>query len=149
MKSEPSAFSITDLQQRPDQTEPWDGVRNYQARNALQAMQPGDQAFFYHSSCPLPGIVGIVDIVGSAEPDPSQFNPASKYFDPQSQPAKPRWFLRHVRFLRTLPQTIALEQLKTMPEWADNPLLRRGNRLSVLPVTPREWAAVLRLVDSA
>lgn len=144
MKSEPEAFSIEDLQNRPRQTEPWDGVRNYQARNTLwREMQPGDPAFFYHSSCKSPGIVGVAEIVGGPEPDPSQFNPASKYYDPQSPVTSPRWFLRHVRFVQAFPQHISLEQLKTVPEWADSPLLQRGNRLSILPVTAKQWAAVM------
>mgnify|MGYP001033296431 CR=1 FL=1 len=146
MKSEPDVFGIEDLKRRPDQTEPWDGVRNYQARNMLRdQMQVGDLAFFYHSNCAQPGIVGIMEIVRAGRPDPTQFDPDSKYYDPASRPDNPRWYLVEVRFQRQLRRTITLDELKTHPELADMPLVRRGNRLSVMPVTPEQWQFILSL----
>lgn len=146
MKSEPDVFGIEDLKRRPDQTEPWDGVRNYQARNMLRdQMQAGDLAFFYHSNCAQPGIVGIMEIVRAGRPDPTQFDPDSKYYDPASRPDNPRWYLVEVRFQRQLRRTITLDELKTHPELADMPLVRRGNRLSVMPVTPEQWQFILSL----
>jgi len=146
MKSEPDVFGIEDLKRRPDQTEPWDGVRNYQARNMLRdQMQAGDLAFFYHSNCAQPGIVGIMEIVRAGHPDPTQFDPDSKYYDPASRPDNPRWYLVEVRFQRQLRRTITLDELKTHPELADMPLVRRGNRLSVMPVTPEQWQFILSL----
>lgn len=146
MKSEPSTFGIDDLQRRPGQTEPWDGVRNYQARNMLRdQMQRGDLAFFYHSNCDQPGVVGIVEISRTGYPDPTQFDPESKYYDPTSTPAKPRWYLVDVTFKRRLERTITLAELKSHPELASLPLLRRGNRLSVMPVGKPEWDFILGL----
>ena len=144
MKSEPSEFGIDDLEACG--TEPWDGIRNYQARNMIRdEMQPGDQAFFYHSSCEVPGIVGIMEIATAAYPDPTAFDAADKHFDPKSDPDSPRWFLVDVRFGRKLSCTIALPELKACPELAGLPLVRRGNRLSVMPVAPDEWEFILSL----
>lgn len=146
MKSEPEEFSIDDLAARPDQTEPWDGVRNYQVRNMMRdQMQPGDQAFFYHSNCTPPGIVGIMEIVGAARPDPTQFDPADSHYDPKSDPDNPRWLLVDVRFVRKLRREITLQELKDDPALADLPLVRRGNRLSVMPVTEAQWQHILSL----
>ena len=146
MKSEPSVFGIDDLAARPDQTEPWDGVRNYQVRNMLRdQMRPGDLAFFYHSNCAEPGIVGIMEIAGPARPDPSQFDPDSHYHDPGSPPDAPRWYLVDVRFQRRLRRTIPLSELKAAPELSDLPLVRRGNRLSIVPVTAAQWRFILGL----
>ena len=148
MKSEPDAFGIDDLEQRGAAGEPWDGVRNYQARNMLRdEMRPGDQILFYHSNCKLPGIVGIAEVASAAYPDPTAFDPLAKYFDLKSDPENPRWFLVDVRFVRRLARTIALTELKayTGGPLADMPLLRRGNRLSVMPVTPEQWRFILGL----
>ena len=144
MKSEPSEFGIDDLESQG--TEPWDGIRNYQARNMIRdQMNPGDQAFFYHSSCETPGIVGIMEIVTAAYPDPTAFDPADKHFDAAGDPENPRWFLVDVRFGRKLARTIALSELKACPELAAFPLVRRGNRLSVMPVSDEEWQFILSL----
>ncbi len=144
MKSEPSEFGIDDLEACG--AEPWDGIRNYQARNMIRdEMKPGDQAFFYHSSCEAPGIVGIMEIATAAYPDPTAFDPADKHFDPASDPDNPRWYLVDVRFGRRLGRTIPLSELKSYPELAALPLVRRGNRLSVMPVAKDEWEFILSL----
>ncbi|MBT8420799.1 MAG: EVE domain-containing protein [Gammaproteobacteria bacterium] len=147
MKSEPSEFSIQDLAERPGQREPWDGVRNFQARNMLRdQMKLGDLAFFYHSNCAEPGIVGIVEIARAGYPDDAAFDPEDKHFDPKSDPAKPRWYRVDVKLARTLARTVALRELKQYPELAGMPLVQRGNRLSVMPVTAEQWAFILSLV---
>lgn len=146
LKSEPDVFGIKDLQARPRQTEPWDGVRNYQARNILRdGMQVGDQAFFYHSSCAVPGIVGIVEIVRAGYPDDTARNPESKYYDPKSTPEKPIWYRVDVKFVRELARPITLQELKEQPGLRSMRLLQRGNRLSVMPVTAQEWKQILSL----
>ena len=146
MKSEPGEFSIDDLMARPSRTEPWDGVRNYQARNMMRdEMEPGDQAFFYHSACEVPGIVGIVKIAGNAYPDPTAFDPEDKHFDPKSDQENPRWFLVDVEYVRKLKRTISLSELKQHEALADMVLIRRGNRLSVMPVSESDWNYVLAL----
>ena len=145
-KSEPDTFSIDDLKQRPKGTEPWDGVRNYQARNFMRdGMRKGDEGFFYHSSCPEPGIVGVVRIVREAYADPTAFDPESPYFDAKSDPGDPRWMLVDVKFVRKLKRTIALTELKASPALEGMTLLRRGNRLSVMPVEEQYWKAILAM----
>lgn len=144
MKSEPDAFSIDDLARVG--IEPWDGVRNYQARNMLRdQMQVGDQVLFYHSNCDVPGIVGIAEIARAGYPDDTAFNPEAKYFDPKSDPAKPRWYRVDVKFVRKLARTISLQTLRNHPALQTMPLVRKGNRLSVMPVSPAEWQTVLSL----
>jgi predicted RNA-binding protein with PUA-like domain len=144
MKSEPDAFSIDDLKRRKQ--EPWDGVRNYQARNFMRDdMRPGDQVFFYHSNCAEPGIVGIATVATDAYPDPSQFDPKSKYFDPASSRDNPRWMLVDVKFARKLKRTITLKELQAQAALAEMPLLRKGNRLSVMPVSAEHWRFILAL----
>ncbi len=146
MKSEPDVFGIDDLAVRPKQTEHWDGVRNYQARNMLRdQMQIGDQLFFYHSNCKEPGIVGIAEVVRAGYPDHTAFNPDGKYYDPKSDPANPRWYMVDVRFVRKLGRTITLDELKQHPELAEMSLVRRGNRLSVMPVSAQQWRTILAL----
>jgi predicted RNA-binding protein with PUA-like domain len=146
MKSEPDVFGIDHLERRPNQTEPWDGVRNYQARNMMRdQMQAGDLAFFYHSNCDEPGIVGIMEIARAGYPDPTQFDPESKYFDPKSDPDQPRWFLVDVKFKRRLKRTISLSELKSQPELAELAVVRKGNRLSINPVSRQEWEFILGL----
>ena len=146
MKSEPSVFSIDDLIQREGQREPWDGVRNYQARNMMRdQMSVGDEVFFYHSNCETPGIVGIAQIVSESYPDPTQFMPGHEHFDPKSKPEKPSWYLVEVSFVRKLNRVIPLSALKERSELKDFPLVRRGNRLSVMPVSGPEWTFILSL----
>ena len=144
MKSEPDAFSIDDLKRK--KREPWDGVRNYQARNFMRdGMRPGDQVFFYHSNCAVPGIVGIAEVATDAYPDPSQFDPKSKYFDPGSSRDNPRWMLVDVTFVKKLKRTISLDELKADPVLDGMALLRKGNRLSVMPVEAAHWEYILAL----
>jgi predicted RNA-binding protein with PUA-like domain len=146
MKSEPDVFGIDDLKMARDKTEPWDGIRNYQARNMLRdEMRKGDLAFFYHSNCRQPGIAGIMNIVRSGYPDSTAFDHREKYFDPESDPDNPRWYVVDVHFVRKLKRIITLSELKGLPELADLPLLRRGNRLSVMPVSKTQWDFILRL----
>ena len=146
MKSEPGEFSIDDLAARPSKSEPWDGVRNYQARNMMRdEMKRGDQAFFYHSACEEPGIVGIVKIASKAYPDPTAFDPKDKHYDPKSDPDDPRWFLVDVKLVRKLKRTIPLRELKQHDAIADMVLLRRGNRLSIMPVSKSDWDYILGL----
>jgi predicted RNA-binding protein with PUA-like domain len=142
MKSEPDEFSIDDLVAAPDQTTPWFGVRNYQARNFMRdEMRVGDRAFFYHSSCPEPGIAGIVEIARPAYPDQTQFDPKSDYYDPKSTRDNPRWQNVDVKLIRKTP-LVALPLLRETKGLEDMVILRRGNRLSITPVTPSEWKIV-------
>lgn len=144
MKSEPDEASIDHLAAAPKQTLPWTGVRNYQARNYMRdAMQPGDGVLFYHSSCPEPGIVGIAKVVGGVLTDPTQFDPKSPYHDPKSSPEAPRWQLREVQLVKKT-RLLSLAEMKEAPELATMLVLKRGNRLSITPVTPAEWQAVLK-----
>ncbi len=146
MKSEPGAFSIDDLASRPGQTEPWDGVRNYQARNMMRdEMRVGDPVFFYHSNCEVPGIVGIARIAREAYPDHTAFDPQHIHYDSGSDPTNPRWFMVDVQFERRLGRTIPLSELKDRPELDGFALVRRGNRLSVMPVTQAQWEFILGL----
>lgn len=144
MKSEPDVFSIDDLKAAPKKTEHWDGVRNYQARNMMRdQMKKGDLIFFYHSSCKRPGIVGIAEVVKEGYPDDTAFDPEAKYYDPKSDPENPRWYRVDVKFKRKLKRILSLEELKTMPELEGMPLLRKGNRLSIMPVTAQHWDSIL------
>lgn len=144
MKSEPDVFGIDDLERVG--VEPWDGVRNYQARNMMRdQMKKGDLAFLYHSNCDVPGIVGIMTIDREGYPDSSAWDPQAKYYDPKSTPDAPRWYRVDVRFKRRLKRTISLAELKEHPGLQDMPLVRRGNRLSVMPVAREEWDLILSL----
>ncbi len=147
MKSEPDSFSIDDLKNRPDKTEPWDGVRNYQARNMMRDdMKVGDLAFFYHSNCDVPGIVGIMTISREGYPDPTAFDPEDHHYDPKSDPDNPRWIHVDVKYKRKLKRTISLQELKQHAEALPNfALLRKGNRLSVMPVEKEHWDYILGL----
>ena len=146
MKSEPEAFSIDDLVNRPQQTEPWDGVRNYQARNMLRdEMQVGDEVLFYHSNCKEPGVVGIAQIVKGGYPDDTALDPDSRYYDPKSTPDRPIWYRVDVALIRKLKRTIGLGELKQYPELSNLALVRKGNRLSVLPVGDAEYHFILEL----
>ena len=145
MKTEPDEFSIDHLAKK--KVEPWTGVRNYQARNFMRdGMQVGDGVLFYHSSCEVPGVAGIAEVASAAYPDPSQFDRKSDYYDAASKREEPRWYLVDVKFKRKLKRTIALTELKERAgELEGFPLLARGNRLSVLPVTKAQWDFILKL----
>jgi predicted RNA-binding protein with PUA-like domain len=145
MKTEPDEFSIDDLAKK--KVEAWTGVRNYQARNFMRdGMQVGDGVLFYHSSCEVPGVAGIAEVASAAYPDPSQFDRKSDYYDAASKREEPRWYLVDVKFKRKLKRTIALTELKERAaELEGFPLLARGNRLSVLPVTTAQWDFILKL----
>jgi len=147
IKSEPDAFSIDDLKNCPGRADHWDGIRNYQARNFIRdTMRKGDLALFYHSSCAKPGVVGICEIVSAAYPDHTAFDPASKYFDPGSDPENPRWLMMDVRYKRKLKRLISLEEIKQHAERLDGlPLIRRGNRLSIMPVDKAHWDLIISL----
>ena len=148
MKSEPDEFGIDHLKSRPKKTEPWDGVRNYQARNMMRdEMKKGDLAFFYHSNCDEPGIVGIMEIVREGYPDHTAFDPEAKYYDPKSDPENPRWFMVNVKYKRHLKRNISLKELRDYADTTlgDFPLLRKGNRLSIMPVSEEAWEFIISL----
>jgi predicted RNA-binding protein with PUA-like domain len=145
MKSEPEDFSIDDLQRVG--TEPWTGVRNYQARNFMRQMQVGDGVLFYHSNTDVPGIYGVAEVACTAYPDPTQFDRKSKYFDPKATREQPRWELVDVSYVRTLARGIPLEEIREHAErlGEEFALIRKGTRLSVLPVTAAQWKLLLSL----
>ena len=144
MKSEPDECSIDDALAAPGATVPWTGVRNYQARNYMRDdMQVGDGVLFYHSSCPEPGIAGIAEVASDTRPDPTQFDPGSPYHDPKSPPDQPRWLLLDVQAVQKT-RLMPLAEMRQRPELADMRVLQKGSRLSITPVTPEEWAVVLR-----
>ena len=148
LKSEPDTFGIDALKSAPKQTAAWDGVRNYQARNMLRdSMKKGDQAFFYHSSCDVPGIAGIVSVVKEGYPDETAFDAKHHHFDPDSKRDAPRWFVVDVKLVRKFPRIITLDELRQhdAKRLKDFVLLRRGNRLSVMPVAKKDWEFVLSL----
>lgn len=145
MKSEPDVFSFDDLKKK--KTEPWTGVRNYQARNFMRDdMRPGDLIFFYHSSCEVPGIAGLASVASAPYPDPTQFDKKSEYFDPKATRENPRWFLVDVKFEKNLPRLMPLEELKKEKDLSEMRLLQKGNRLSILPVTSEEFDFILKLI---
>lgn len=145
-KSEPNCFSIDDLSRRPRQTEHWDGVRNYQVRNLLRDdIKKGDQGFFYHSSCVPPGIAGIVEVVKEGYPDHTAWDIRSDHFDPGSTPENPRWFMVDVKLVQKFPRLITLDELKKHPRLGKMLILRKGNRLSITPVSADEWKIILQL----
>jgi predicted RNA-binding protein with PUA-like domain len=144
MKSEPDAYSIDDLER--DGRDMWDGIRNYQARNMMRDdMKIGDEVFFYHSNCKEPGIVGIAKVVSEPYPDPTQFDKKSKYFDAKSSKDNPRWCLVDVAFVRKLKRNVTLSEIKAQKSLADMILTRKGNRLSIMPVTKKHWNKILSL----
>lgn len=146
MKSEPDVYGVDDLKNAANKTDTWDGVRNYQVRNMMRdEMHKGDLAFFYHSNCKEPGIAGIMKIVREGYPDYTAFDPKEKYYDPKSDPDNPRWFMVDVKYVRKLKRVITLAELKMHSELTELPLVRRGNRLSVMPVTEQEWNFILSL----
>jgi predicted RNA-binding protein with PUA-like domain len=148
LKSEPDVFGIDDLERAPKRTTGWEGVRNYQARNMMRdGMRKGDLAFFYHSSCEVPGIAGIVKVVRESYADPTQFDPKSEYYDAASTPDEPRWFCVDVQFVRRIEPLITLSELREHASGAlrEMVVLKRGNRLSVTPVSDAEWRFILSL----
>ena len=148
LKSEPDSFSIDALKGAPKQTTAWDGVRNFQARNMLRdSMKKGDLAFFYHSSCDVPGIAGIVGIAREGYPDQTAFDPKHHHYDADSKADAPRWFVVDVKLVRKLKRVITLDELRrhAAKQLKDFVLLRRGNRLSVMPVAMKDWEFVLAL----
>ncbi|MEJ7669385.1 MAG: EVE domain-containing protein [Casimicrobiaceae bacterium] len=148
MKSEPDEFSIDDLARAPGQRTPWFGVRSYQARNFMRDMKLGELAFFYHSSCPEPGIAGIAKVCKLAYPDATQFERKSPYFDAKSTRDAPRWFNVDVQWVETL-RLIPLAELREQPALSDMVVLRRGNRLSITPVTAGEWRYIAQLAKTS
>ena len=149
MKSEPNECSIDDALAAPKHTVPWTGVRNYQARNFMRdGMRVGDGVLFYHSSCPEPGIAGIARVASASKPDPTQFDPKSDYFDAASKPEAPRWLLVDVQALRKT-RLLGLPELRAAPALADLVLLRRGNRLSITPVSAEHWRVIEDLLQKA
>jgi predicted RNA-binding protein with PUA-like domain len=145
-KSEPESFSIDDLERAG--REEWSGVRNFRARNVMREMQPGDLGFFYHSSTKRTGIAGVCEVVAAAHPDSTQFDKKSEYYDRTSKRDDPRWWCVDVAFVRKLPRLVTLDELRTIPELAYMQLLRKGQRLSVMPVSPAEWELILELAET-
>jgi predicted RNA-binding protein with PUA-like domain len=150
LKSEPSSFGIDDFAKLKQRTTGWDGVRNFQARNYLRAMQTGDLGFFYHSSCDVPGIAGIVSVVRTAYPDKTAFDRKHHHYDPDSDSANPRWFAVDVRLERKFARVVSLDQLRAHADkkLRDMVVLKRGNRLSITPVTKTEWLFIVSLADA-
>ena len=147
MKSEPDVFGIDDLAKEPGRTAAWWGVRNYQARTFMRDdMSVGDLAFFYHSSCAEPGIAGLMKVAKKAYPDITQFDPASEYHDPKSTPEAPRWMNVDMKLVKKT-RLVPLSELRAHPELASLRILQRGNRLSITPVEPAEWAFIAGLID--
>jgi len=145
IKSEPDVFSIQDLAKAKRQTTHWEGVRNYQARNFLRAMQAGDRAFYYHSNATPSAVAGVVEIVRIAYPDPTAWDPKSDYHDPKASPENPIWSMVDVKLVEIFPREIPLDELRTVKVLAGMELLRRGSRLSVQPVTAAQFRAIEKL----
>lgn len=146
MKSEPDVFGIDDLYTMPKKTEHWDGIRNYQVRNMMRDdMQVGDLALFYHSNCKPPGIAGVMQIVKTAYPDFTAFDPECKYFDPKSNPDNPRWVMVDVKFKKKFKRFIALEELRQQPGLESMRILQKGSRLSITPIAEKEWDIILAM----
>ena len=146
MKSEPEAFSIHDLQRAPAQTTFWDGVRNYQARNLLRDdLQVGDGVLFYHSNADPPAVAGTAQVARAGYPDPTQFDPKSGHHDPDARPDNPRWYVVDVKLDQIFKRAVGLPELRETAGLADMVLLRKGSRLSVQPVTAKEWNTIVKL----
>lgn len=146
-KSEPDVYSIDDL--RRDKTTFWDGVRNYEARNYLRdKVKIGDQVFFYHSNCDEPGIYGLCEVVKEAYPDFTQFDPENKHFDPRSKPDNPNWFMVDVKFIEKFEKPVLLDELKKKPELKNLRLLQKGNRLSIIPISKKEFNIILKMTKN-
>ncbi|MGI8923003.1 MAG: EVE domain-containing protein [Fimbriimonadales bacterium] len=146
MKSEPDTYSYEDLEKEERGQGHWEGVRNFQARNFMKNdMKVGDRVLFYYSSCPEPGIAGIAEVASEAYPDHTQFDPKSHYYDPTAREEKPKWWMVDLRAIEKLPHYVSLKTMRETPELADMITLRKGNRLSITPVTESDWRTVLRL----
>lgn len=148
MKSEPATFAIDDLARSPHQTTCWDGVRNYQARNFMRNMAVGDRVLFYHSNADPPAVVGIAEVVKTAYPDPTQFDKKDKHYDPESNPSAPRWDMVDIKYVRKLPRSVALDELRKETKLNGMVLLQKGSRLSVQPVTLLEWRHIIKLAEA-
>ena len=145
-KSEPDAFSIDDLEAMNGQTDHWDGIRNYQARNLMRdEIKKGDMGFFYHSSCKVPGIVGVVEVVENAYPDHTAWDPESSYYDPKSSEENPRWVMVDVKFKQKYAEVIPLQQLRDVKKLDGMVLLQKGSRLSIQPVTRSQWTVITKM----
>lgn len=149
VKSEPDVFSIRDLARARGRTTPWEGVRNYQARNFLRAMRRGDRCLFYHSNANPPGVAGVVEVVREAYPDPTAQDPRSPYHDPKATADDPIWSMVDVKLVEAFAREISLDELRAVKALAGMELLRRGSRLSVQPVTPAQFATILKLAARA
>ena len=150
MKSEPDVYSFDDLMAEPNQTAHWDGVRNYQARNFMwKEMKPGDRVLFYHSNCKPPHIVGLASVASEAYPDHTAWEEGEKYYDAKSTPENPRWYMVDVRAESKFAKIVSLQAIKDNPALADMKVIQRGQRLSVQPVTPEEFAEVVRMAESS
>jgi predicted RNA-binding protein with PUA-like domain len=148
MKIEPDECSIEDLERMPSQTVPWTGVRGWQARNFIrEEMRAGDGVLYYHSSCPEPGIAGFAEVASTAYPDETQFDSESPYFDEKSKRESPRWYGVDVKLVRKT-RLLSLAEMRNTPSLATMQVLKRGNRLSIMPVTPEEWREVHRLLEA-
>lgn len=148
LKCEPKTYNIEDLKKEPNQTTTWEGVRNYQARNMIRdEIKKGDLAFFYYSNAKVPGVAGVMEIVKEGYPDFTAWNPEHKYYDPVSTPDNPRWYQVDVKLRQTFPSIISLTDLRNVPQLADLWILRKGNRLSVTPVTENQWNVILKMSD--
>ncbi|HWT86527.1 MAG TPA: EVE domain-containing protein [Myxococcales bacterium] len=146
LKTEPGVFSFDDLLQAPDQTTGWGGIRNYQARNFLRdQMEEGDRVLIYHSSADPPAVAGLAEVVRAGYPDPTQFDPKDDHYDPESTPAAPRWYQVDVKAVRKLSRAVSLEEIRRTKALAKMPLVQRGQRLSVQPVAPEEYALIVRM----
>jgi predicted RNA-binding protein with PUA-like domain len=150
MKCEPKAYSIEDLKNAPMQTTTWEGVRNYQARNMIRdEIKKGDLSFFYYSNVKTPGVMGIMEITKEGYPDDTAWNPEHKYYDPVSTPDNPRWYQVDVKLVEIFPMVISLSDLRNVPQLMDLWILRKGNRLSVTPVSENHWNEVLSLRNTS
>lgn len=146
MKSEPEVFSIDDLEKAPKQTTCWDGVRNYQARNYLRdSIKKGDLVFFYHSNAEPPGIAGIAEVVKEGYPDSTAFDPKNIHYDPKSKTKDPTWYMVDIKHVKTFKQVLGLDRLRLLPELKNMVLLQKGSRLSVQPVSAKEWETILKI----
>lgn len=146
MKSEPGCFSVDDLAARPDSTTPWDGVRNYQARNFMRDdMKAGDRVLFYHSNCEEPGVAGLAEIACEAYADYTAFNPSEKHYDPKSVPEKPVWMMVDVKLVDKFDRVVTLKEIKADDRLSGMELVRKGSRLSVQPVSENEYKTILRM----
>ena len=146
LKTEPGVFSFDDLLQAPDRTTGWNGIRNFQARNFLRdQMEEGDRVLVYHSSADPPVVAGLAEVVKRGYPDPTQFDPKDDHYDPESTPTAPRWYQVDVKAVRKLPRAVSLEEIRQTKALAKMPLVQRGQRLSVQPVAPEEYALIVRM----